>query len=85
MNTTSLIGIVAVAFAGLIIGSGAWPMKLMKKCQFEHWWFVGMLTGLIIIPWFVTLVFCPNALAAYARFWRPSAAPDCSYTSKIRW
>jgi L-rhamnose-H+ transport protein len=66
MNPTSLLGIVAVAFAGLVIGSGAWPMKLMKKFQFEHWWFIGMLTGLIIVPWFITLAFCPNALAAYA-------------------
>jgi L-rhamnose-H+ transport protein len=66
MNTTSLLGFFAVALAGLVIGSGAWPMKLMKKFQFEHWWFIGMLTGLIIIPWFITLVFCPNAFAAYA-------------------
>jgi L-rhamnose-H+ transport protein len=67
MNTTSLLGIVAVAFAGLVIGSGAWPMKLMKKFQFEHWWFIGMLTGLILIPWAITLLFCPNAMAAYAK------------------
>lgn len=66
MNATSLLGIFAVAFAGLFIGSGAWPMKLMKKFQFEHWWFIGMLTGLIAIPWAITLAFCPNAFAAYA-------------------
>ena len=66
MNLTSMFGICAVAFAGLVIGSGAWPMKLMKKFQFEHWWFIGMATGLIVIPWLVTLVFCPNAFAAYA-------------------
>ena len=66
MSTTPVLGILAVAIAGLVIGSGAWPMKLMKKFQFEHWWFVGMLTGLLVIPWFVTLVFCPNAFAAYA-------------------
>jgi L-rhamnose-H+ transport protein len=66
MNTTSILGILAVALAGLVIGSGAWPMKLMKKFQFEHWFFVGMVTGLIVIPWAVTLAFCPNAFAAYA-------------------
>ncbi len=66
MNTTSFLGIFAVSFAGLVIGSGAWPMKLMKKFQFEHWWFIGMVTGLIIMPWFVTLVSCPNAFAAYS-------------------
>ena len=37
-----------MAFAGLIMGSGAWPMKIMRKFQFEHWWFVGMLNGVVI-------------------------------------
>ncbi len=40
-------------------------MKLMRKFQFEHWWFIGMLVGLVIVPWTITLVFCPHALAAY--------------------
>ena len=67
MNTTSLLGILAVVCAGLVMGSGVWPMKLMKKFQFEHWWFIGMLTGLIVIPWAITLIYCPNAFAAYAK------------------
>lgn len=56
-----------MALAGLFVGSGAWPMKLMRTFQFEHWWFIGMLTGLVILPWTVTLLFCPNAFAAYAK------------------
>lgn len=40
-------------------------MKLMRKFQFEHWWFIGMLVGLIIMPWTITLLFCPHAFAAY--------------------
>lgn len=40
-------------------------MKIMRKFKFEHWWFVGMLVGLIIMPWVVTLVLCPNPFAAY--------------------
>jgi hypothetical protein len=67
MTSNSILGILLVAFAGLFVGSGAWPMKLMKKFQFEHWWFIGMLTGLVILPWSVTLLLCPNALAAYAK------------------
>jgi L-rhamnose-H+ transport protein len=67
MNPTSLLGILAVAVAGLVIGSGAWPMKLMKKFQFEHWWFIGMLTGLIVLPWAITLLYCPHPFTAYAR------------------
>jgi hypothetical protein len=66
MDQNTLLGVLLVAFAGIFVGSGAWPMKLMKKFQFEHWWFIGMLAGLVILPWSVTLLTCPDALAAYA-------------------
>ncbi|MBU6411598.1 MAG: hypothetical protein KGR98_14535, partial [Verrucomicrobia bacterium] len=66
MSANLFLGVLVVAIAGLITGSGAWPMKLMKAYQFEHWWFVGMLTGLIVMPWAVTLLFCPHVFAAYA-------------------
>lgn len=55
-----------VAFAGLVIGSGAWPIKLMKRFEFEHWWFVGMLLGLIVIPWTSTLLLCNHPFQAYS-------------------
>ena len=58
----TLLGALVVALGGLIMGSGAWPFKLMKKFQFEHWWFVGMLVGLIIMPWAITLLGCENAI-----------------------
>ena len=58
-------GVVIVVIAGLIQGSGAWPMKLLHKFKFEHWWFVAMLVGLILAPWIITLTLCPNALDAY--------------------
>jgi hypothetical protein len=54
-----------VVLAGLIQGSGAWPMKLMTKFKFEHWWFVSMLIGLVLAPWAITLVWCPHAWEAY--------------------
>ncbi len=66
MDLKEMFGVLVVAFAGLLNGSGAWPMKKMSKFQFEHWWFIGMLTGLILIPWCVTLTLCPNAFEAYA-------------------
>jgi hypothetical protein len=58
----TLLGVFVVGLAGLIMGSGAWPYKLMRKFQFEHWWFIGNLVGLVIIPWTITLVGCPNAI-----------------------
>ncbi|MBI4325724.1 MAG: hypothetical protein HY674_10730 [Chloroflexi bacterium] len=64
--STSILGALVVTSAGLLSGSGAWPMKLMKRYRFEHWWFLGMLTGLVVVPWTVTLLFCPNALRAYS-------------------
>ena len=42
---TTILGVLVVASGGLIMGSGAWPFKLMRKYQFEHWWFVGMLVA----------------------------------------
>ena len=63
---TTLLGVLVVAAGGLIMGSGAWPFKLMRKYQFEHWWFVGMLVGLVVMPWTITLAGCPHALASLA-------------------
>lgn len=62
---TTLVGALIVAAAGLSMGSGSWTIKVLRRLGFEHWLFVGMLIGLIILPWGVTLGFCPNALAAY--------------------
>ena len=58
-------GILLVGLAGIGTGTVAWPMKLMKKFQFEHFWLIGMAVGLIIVPWLITLLFCPHAIEAY--------------------
>ena len=60
------LGILLVVLGGLIMGSLGWPMKLMRNFQFEHYWFIGMLFGLFIVPWTITLTMCPNALQAYS-------------------
>jgi hypothetical protein len=57
-----ILGVLVVGLGGFIMGSGAWPFKLMKKYQFEHWWFIGMLVGLVIMPWTITLLGCPNVV-----------------------
>jgi L-rhamnose-H+ transport protein len=58
-------GAIVVILAGLIQGSGAWPMKLMRKFKFEHWWFVAMLVGLVLAPWIITLTMIPDFSAAF--------------------
>ena len=68
----TFLGVTLVTIAGLGTGSIAWPMKIMRRLEFEHYWFVGMLGGLIIVPWSVVLLGCPDAFAAYAQVgWRP--------------
>ncbi len=64
---STLLGVLIVAAGGLVMGSGAWPFKLMRLYKFEHWWFVGMLVGLVIMPWTITLAGCPNAIGSLAR------------------
>jgi L-rhamnose-H+ transport protein len=60
-----LSGIVVAGLGGVAAGSLNWPMKLMKRFNFEQCWFAGMVFGLIIVPWTITLLFCPNAIEAY--------------------
>ena len=40
------------------MGSSAWPYKLMRKYQFEHWWFVSGVAGLVVMPWTIALLGC---------------------------
>ena len=70
----ALLGVTLVTIAGLGTGTIAWPMKIMRRLEFEHYWFVGMLAGLIIVPWSIVLMGCPNAFEAYAQVgWKPLA------------
>lgn len=66
MNTDLVIGILLVVLAGIGTGTCIWPIKRMRQLQFEHWWFLGMLVGLVIIPWTATFLLCPRFLEAYA-------------------
>jgi hypothetical protein len=60
----TVVGIVLVAVGGLITGGGGFPIKLMRVFQFEHFWFVGVLSGLVIAPWAITLVAFPHVFEA---------------------
>ena len=68
----TLLGIGLVVLAGLGTGTIMWPMKCMKRLQFEHYWFIAMLMGLVVIPWAFVLIRIPNLFTAYAQVgWEP--------------
>jgi hypothetical protein len=66
MNAGALAGLLIVTLAGFLVGTMTWPMKVARKLDFEHQWLPAMLVGLIVMPWTITLVGCPDAFAAYA-------------------
>ena len=62
-----LEGVLIVVVAGLLTGTFMWPMKLIKKLQFEHYWFIGMFIGLLVLPWAIILIAVPDSFGAYAK------------------
>ncbi len=60
-----LSGILTAGLGGSSAGALGWPMKLMKNFKFEQIWLPGMLFGLFILPWGITLIGCPDAINAY--------------------
>ncbi|MBN2579954.1 MAG: hypothetical protein JXB10_13280 [Pirellulales bacterium] len=72
MDFNLLYGILLAICAGIGTGTLAVPVKLMRKLQFEQFWFVGMLFGLIIIPWGFVWLTIPDPLGMYAQVgWKP--------------
>jgi len=61
----TVVGACIVAAAGLCMGSGVWTLKALRRMRFEHWLLVGMFFGLIVLPWTITLLSCPDAIQAY--------------------
>jgi hypothetical protein len=59
------LGILLVVVGGLVMGAGAWPMKLMRTFQFEHWWFLSIFFGLFLFPWTFTLIFYPHVFEIF--------------------
>lgn len=59
-------GILLVLIAGMLTGTFMWPMKVIKVLKFEHYWFIGMLTGLLLLPWLIILLTVPDPFQAYS-------------------
>lgn len=59
------LGLLLVMISGFAISGSAWAIKRMRGFRYEQWGFVAMFSGLVLTPWIVTLLFCPDALGAY--------------------
>ncbi len=55
-----ILGIILVMVAGMLTGTFMWPMKVIRRLCFEHYWFIGMFCGLLLLPWLVVAIFVPN-------------------------
>ncbi len=64
MPTALWLGIFVTVAAGLIMGTSPWPLKLLRHFQYEHFAFVSMLVALVVLPWTITLAFCPQPFIA---------------------
>ena len=42
MTNAVWLGIVVTVLAGLIMGTSPWPLKLLRRFQYEHFAFVSM-------------------------------------------
>ena len=60
MNDMVIPGFIVALFAGVCAGGAAAPIKLMKHLRFEHWAFIAALTGQVLLPWLVMLLFWPR-------------------------
>jgi hypothetical protein len=65
MSATTL-GILITVASGLVMGTSPWPLKLMRRFQYEQFAFISMLVALVILPWAITLIWCPEPFAALA-------------------
>ncbi len=64
-------GVLLAIAAGLATGSCLWPMKVITRLQFEHYWFIGMIPFLVL-PWLVVVLSIPDPWTAFYEIgWRP--------------
>ena len=64
MNNMVMLGFFMALFAGACAGGAATPIKLMRHFKYEHWSFIAAMTGMVVLPWLVMLLFCPDVFTA---------------------
>lgn len=82
MENSIWLGILVVSASGLVMGTSAWPLKLMRHFRYEQFGFVSMLFSLIVLPWSITLATCPDVIDAYRSvppgiLWKANAFSFC--------
>ena len=60
----SLMGSGLAVLAGISVGLFAAPIKLMARYRFEHWAFINALVALILLPWGLAFLLCPDLAGA---------------------
>jgi L-rhamnose-H+ transport protein len=60
MESTVFAGFFITLIAGLIMGVSPVPLKFLRTFKYEQFGFISMLVALILIPWLITLFFCPD-------------------------
>jgi L-rhamnose-H+ transport protein len=65
MNAALWVGATLAVLGGALQGAFAVPMKYAKKWKHENVWFVFVLTGLVLLPWIVTVTTVPSLAEVY--------------------
>lgn len=60
------LGVMVTSISGLIMGTSPWPLKLLRRYQYEHFGIVSMFFALLILPISITLIACPRPFEAIA-------------------
>ena len=46
---TTMLGFLAVAVSGFLVGAGNWPYKVMRTYRFEHWMLLDHVVGAVVV------------------------------------
>ncbi|MEQ9218973.1 MAG: L-rhamnose/proton symporter RhaT [Cyclobacteriaceae bacterium] len=58
-----VLGFVLVVIAGLGTGTMAWPFKVIKDIRFDQYLLVHIVTGIVVLPWLLLLIYVPDIKA----------------------
>jgi L-rhamnose-H+ transport protein len=65
MNGSVVSGLAIVILAGILNGSFAAPMQRLTSWRWENSWLIFAASGLIVLPWIITLATVPNVAGVF--------------------